>query len=294
MAARKRIALIAHDNRKADLLAWARFNRGTLAKHDLLATGTTGALISEELGLPVHRFLSGPLGGDQQIRGCDRRGQDRRGDVLHQDPLRPHPPDVDVKALLRVAVVHNITIACNRATADFVLSGPADEPAPTRRASRPSTTETVLAVDLRARRGPELPNGRNVCSGRMDDDRARELLASRTRAHHARQLQGTRRPIRATTRRIADAADKGSDTLQTELDEEPCPTTCKSSSGPSSARSSGWRPGPTASRSRAASRFRTSGSRSLRRPSAPPKSSRASTAASSELLAARLLVHSGP
>lgn len=120
---RKRIALIAHDNRKADLLAWARFNRGTLARHELLATGTTGALISEELGLPVQRFLSGPLGGDQQVGAAIAEGR-IDAVMFFWDPLEPHPHDVDVKALLRVAVVHNVAIACNRATADFVLSSP--------------------------------------------------------------------------------------------------------------------------------------------------------------------------
>jgi methylglyoxal synthase len=146
MNARKRIALIAHDNRKGDLLAWARFNRGTLAKHDLLATGTTGALISEELGLPVHRFLSGPLGGDQQVGAAIAEGK-IDAVMFFWDPLEPHPHDVDVKALLRVAVVHNVTIACNRATADFVLSSPLMN-----QVYSPSFTavddETVLAVDL--------------------------------------------------------------------------------------------------------------------------------------------------
>jgi methylglyoxal synthase len=123
LGTRKRIALIAHDNRKADLLAWARFNRGTLAQHELLATGTTGALVSEELGLPVHRFLSGPLGGDQQVGAAIAEGR-IDAVMFFWDPLEPHPHDVDVKALLRVAVVHNVAIACNRATADFVLSSP--------------------------------------------------------------------------------------------------------------------------------------------------------------------------
>ena len=120
---RKQIALIAHDNLKKDLLDWARFNRGTLAKHDLLATGTTGTLIADELDLPVHKFLSGPLGGDQQIGAAIAEG---RVDVVvfFWDPLEPHPHDVDVKALLRIAVVYNVPMACNRATADYILSSP--------------------------------------------------------------------------------------------------------------------------------------------------------------------------
>ena len=123
MAARKRVALIAHDNCKADLLDWARYNRGTLAAHDLFATGTTGALITGELGLPVVRFLSGPLGGDQQIGAAIVEG---RIDfvIFFWDPLEPHSHDVDVKALLRIAVVYNVPIACNRSTADFLLSSP--------------------------------------------------------------------------------------------------------------------------------------------------------------------------
>jgi methylglyoxal synthase len=111
----KRIALIAHDNRKFDLLEWARYNAGTLARHELYATGTTGWLLASELGLEVARFLSGPLGGDQQVGAGVAEG---RIDfvIFFWDPLEPQPHDVDVKALLR--------IACNRATADFVLSSP--------------------------------------------------------------------------------------------------------------------------------------------------------------------------
>ena len=113
MSARKRIALIAHDNCKSDLLAWARFNRDTLADHELHATGTTGLMLNQELGLDVVRFLSGPLGGDQQVGAGIVEG---RIDfvIFFWDPLEPHPHDVDVKALLRVAVVHNAPIACNR------------------------------------------------------------------------------------------------------------------------------------------------------------------------------------
>ena len=123
MQRRKRIALIAHDNRKPDLLDWATFNRDTLAAHDLFATGTTGGMLGSALSLDVFRFLSGPLGGDQQVGAAIAEG---RIDlvVFFWDPLEPQPHDVDVKALLRIAVVHNTPIACNRATADFVLSSP--------------------------------------------------------------------------------------------------------------------------------------------------------------------------
>ena len=122
-SARKQIVLIAHDNRKPDLLEWARFNLGSLRQHDLHATGTTGALLSAELGLDVQRFLSGPLGGDQQVGAAIAEG---RVDVVifFWDALEPHPHDVDVKALLRIAVVYNVPIACNRSTADFVMSSP--------------------------------------------------------------------------------------------------------------------------------------------------------------------------
>ena len=123
MARRKQIALIAHDNRKADMLDWARYNQQILAQHELHATGTTGSLIADALDLQVHRFLSGPLGGDQQIGAAIAEG---RIDfvIFFWDPLEPHPHDVDVKALLRIAVVYNVPMARNRSTADFILSSP--------------------------------------------------------------------------------------------------------------------------------------------------------------------------
>ncbi len=123
MGSSKQIVLIAHDQRKADLVEWARYNRTTLAQHHLFATGTTGALLAEELALPVSRYLSGPLGGDQQVGAAIAEGRIDLA-IFFSDPLAAHPHDVDVKALLRIAVVYDIPIACNRASADFMLSSP--------------------------------------------------------------------------------------------------------------------------------------------------------------------------
>jgi methylglyoxal synthase len=144
MNPRKQIVLIAHDHCKRDLLDWARFNRDTLAEHDLHGTGTTGTLLQKELGLPVHRFLSGPLGGDQQVGAAIAEG---RMDlvIFFWDPLEPHPHDVDVKALLRIAVVYNVPIACNRSTADFVLSSPLLNRSYARTASGSASALTVAS-----------------------------------------------------------------------------------------------------------------------------------------------------
>lgn len=120
---RKRIALVSHDNKKKDLIEWAKHNAVILAKHELIATGTTGKLIEEELDRPVKKVLSGPLGGDQQIGAMIAEG---KVDVLifFWDPMEAQPHDSDVKALLRLGVAWNILLACDRATADFILTSP--------------------------------------------------------------------------------------------------------------------------------------------------------------------------
>jgi len=131
----KNIALVAHDNRKKDLIEWVEWNCRTLLHHHLVCTGTTGKLIEKTLrendacedfsssDVVVTKLKSGPLGGDQQLGAMITEGKIDFM-IFFWDPMQPHPHDVDVKALLRIAVVYNIPIACNRSTADFMISSP--------------------------------------------------------------------------------------------------------------------------------------------------------------------------
>lgn len=123
MENQKNIALIAHDNKKHDLIEWCRENKEILEHHFLCGTGTTAKMVSEQTGLPVRGYNSGPLGGDQQIGA---RIVDGKIDVVifFSDPLTAQPHDPDVKALLRIAQVYDIPIANNRATADFIITSP--------------------------------------------------------------------------------------------------------------------------------------------------------------------------
>lgn len=134
MKAQKNIALVAHDNRKKDLIEWVEWNAPLLLRHKLTCTGTTDNLVEksirtklEKTALPrdfkIQKLHSGPLGGDQQLGALITEGKVDFV-IFFWDPMEPHPHDVDVKALLRIAVLYNIPIACNRSTADFMISSP--------------------------------------------------------------------------------------------------------------------------------------------------------------------------
>jgi len=123
MGKNKKIALVAHDRKKRDLVEWAKFNRDLLAHHKVYATGTTGTLLEKELEFPIIKLQSGPLGGDQQI-GSKIVDGDIDFLIFFWDPLEPQPHDPDVKALLRMAVVWNVPVACDRSSADFMISSP--------------------------------------------------------------------------------------------------------------------------------------------------------------------------
>lgn len=123
LPSRKRIALVAHDSKKPDLCAWVTRHSSEIKKHELFATGTTGSLIEDALNHPVFKCASGPLGGDQQLGAMI---VEEKIDLLifFWDPLTAQPHDPDVKALLRIAALYEIPIACNRASADFLLTSP--------------------------------------------------------------------------------------------------------------------------------------------------------------------------
>jgi methylglyoxal synthase len=123
LSPRKRIGLIAHDHKKAEIIEWAKKNKALLENHELYGTGTTGRLLEEALNIPVQKLLSGPLGGDQQIGAMVAEGKIDMI-IFFWDPMEAQPHDPDIKALLRIGVVWNVPLACNEASADFILNSP--------------------------------------------------------------------------------------------------------------------------------------------------------------------------
>jgi methylglyoxal synthase len=164
MARRKNIALVAHDNRKEELLQWAKDNLNVLGDHSLYATRTTGQLLRRKLGLNVTLLESGPLGGDQQIGS--RISENLINFVIFfLDPLEVQPHDSDVKALLRIAVVWNIPVACNRASADFIISSPLISTAYERAVPGHSNDRGRLLVDSLPEPHGRRSEGRRRASG---------------------------------------------------------------------------------------------------------------------------------
>jgi methylglyoxal synthase len=154
MARRKNIALVAHDNKKEELVEWATLNRELLAEHSLYSTSTTGQLLRNRLGLTVTLLESGPLGGDQQIGSRISEGHIDFV-IFFSDPLQSQPHDCDVKALHRITVVWNVPIACNRASADFIISSPLMSKGYERLVPDYSKYQGRLAVGTRANSGTE-------------------------------------------------------------------------------------------------------------------------------------------